>query len=83
MKFLSAALGIVLCCQGFALSAFEVTEENAVRKENLEFSTVFLRQNWEYVPVSGKTFQKDSKSRKTQTEHFLSGKWNLPMESSS
>lgn len=78
MKFLSAALGIVLCCQGFALSAFEVTEENAVRKENLEFSTVFLRQNWEYVPVSGKTFQKDSKSRKTQTEHFLSGKWNLP-----
>ena len=78
MKFLSAVLGIVLCFPGFALSAFEVSEANAVRKGNLEFSTVFLRKNWESVPVSDKTFRKDSDSRKTPAEYFLSGKWTLP-----
>lgn len=78
MKYCFALILSFLSLSLFALAGFEVTEYNGVRKENLEFSTVLLRQDWQYAPISSSSFRKSADCRKTADEQVLAGKWILP-----
>ena len=78
MKYCLALILSFLSLSLFALAGFEVTEYNGVRKENLEFSTVLLRQDWQYAPISSSSFRKSADCRKTADEQVLAGKWLLP-----